>query len=82
MLKDFDERVGFAIGAGRCSTKFLADVISLEPTVAAVHERNRLNETFPRYCQAYRLLVDGEGFLQVKDMEIRQDSKIITPLLK
>lgn len=71
--KDLTEKVGFALGTGRCGTKFMAKVIDLEPDVASVHERNALNETFHRYCKWYSLPVDHEGFLQTKAAEIQQD---------
>lgn len=71
--KDFGERVSFAIGTGRCGTKFIAKVIELEPSVSSVHERNPLNETFHRYCKWYGLPIDCEGFLQTKEWEIQQD---------
>ena len=70
---DFSGRVGFAVGTGRCGTKFIAQVIGLEPAVSAVHERNRLNESFRSYCKWYGLAVDDEGFLHTKECEIRQD---------
>lgn len=66
-------RVGFAVGTGRCGTKFIARAAELEPEVAASHERNPYNETFHRYCQWYRLPVDGEGFLHQIGREIAQD---------
>jgi len=70
---DFQGKVGFAIGTGRCGTKFLAKVIELESGISSVHERNPFNETFHRYCKWYGLPVDPEGFLQTKEQEIRQD---------
>jgi hypothetical protein len=69
----FDGKVGFVIGTGRCGTKFFSKVAGLEPHVASCHERNRLNETFHRYCQWYGLKVDHEGFLLQKEVEIRRD---------
>jgi hypothetical protein len=66
-------RVGFAIGTGRCGTQFIAKIIEREPNVSSVHERNRWNETFHRYCKWYGLPVDSEGFLQTKEGEIQQD---------
>lgn len=69
----FNEKVGFAIGTGRCGTKFLAKLIELEPQISSVHERNPFNETFHRYCKWYKLPVDQEGFLRTKEHEIRQD---------
>ena len=71
--KNLSKRVGFAIGTGRCGTKFLYRVFDLEPQVASVHERNPLNETFHRYCKWYDLPLDHEGFLQTKECEIKQD---------
>ncbi len=68
-----DSQVGFAIGTGRCGTNFLYRVFDLEPNVASVHERNPLNETFHRYCKWYEIPVDHEGFLKVKEKEIRCD---------
>ena len=68
-------RVSFAIGTGRCGTKFLYSVIAREPGISSVHERNPLNEAFHRYCQWYRLPVDDEGFLNTKELEIQQDLK-------
>lgn len=70
---DFRGRVGFGIGTGRCGTKFLSEVISLEPHVSAVHERNPMNEAFQRYCKWNHLPVDDEGFLHIKELEIRED---------
>ena len=68
-------RVGFAIGTGRCGTRFLSSVIAREPDVSSVHERNPLNEAFHRYCHWYRLPVDDDGFLYTKELEIQQDLK-------
>ncbi|MGJ3250981.1 MAG: sulfotransferase domain-containing protein [Elainellaceae cyanobacterium] len=71
--ESFTEKVGFAVGTGRCGTKFMGQVVALEPNVSSVHERNPLNETFHRYCNWYGLPVDSEGFLSAKELEIRQD---------
>ena len=65
--------VGFAIGTGRCGTKFLAEVMTQESYASSVHERNPLNETFHRYCKWYNLPVDHGGFLHTKTLEIQQD---------
>jgi hypothetical protein len=73
MKEEFEDRVGFAIGTGRCGTHFIVEVLKLERDVSAVHERNPLNETFHRYCKWYKLPVDDEGFLHAKELEIRQD---------
>ena len=66
-------RVGFAVGTGRCGTKFLSKVAEREPAVAAVHERNPLLETFHRYCKWYKLPVDDAGFLHTMEHSIRED---------
>jgi hypothetical protein len=66
-------RVGFAIGTGRCGTVFLYEVVAKEPGVASSHERNPENEAFQRYCKWHRLPVDDEGFLAAKEREIRED---------
>ena len=73
--KDIKGQVGFAIGTGRCGTKFLADVMALETHVRSVHERNVINETFHRYCKWYGLPVDHEGFLHIKNQEIEDNLK-------
>jgi hypothetical protein len=52
------ERVGFAIGTGRCGTLFLYEVMGQEPGVASSHERNPENEAFHRYCKWHGLAVD------------------------
>jgi glycosyltransferase involved in cell wall biosynthesis len=69
----YEGRVGFSCGTGRCGTRFLVELLALEPDVAAIHERNPLNETFHRYCQWHRLPVDHEGFLLAKQREIESD---------
>lgn len=66
-------RVGFAIGTGRCGTVFLYEAMAKEPGVASAHERNPENEAFQRYCKWHRLAVDDEGFLGTKEREIRAD---------
>ena len=66
-------RGGFAIGTGRCGTKFLYSVIAREPGISSVHERNPLNEAFHRYCKWYQLPVDDEGFLHTMELNICQD---------
>jgi hypothetical protein len=71
--EEFRDRIGFALGTGRCGTKFISEVVALEPQVASCHERNNLNETFHRYCQWYQLPVDHSGFLAEKEREIQGD---------
>lgn len=63
----------FAVGTGRCGTKFLSKVCTLEKSVSSVHERNPLNETFHRYCKWYGIDVDNAGFLETKKREIEKD---------
>ncbi len=70
---NFRNKVRFAVGTGRCGTKFICRAIGLEPNIASVHERNPLNETFHRYCKWYDLPVDVEGFLDTKQIEIQKD---------
>ena len=67
------ERVAFALGTGRCGTKFLYKLFDIEPPVSSVHERNPLNETFHRYCKWYNINIDNEGFLKTKEKEIKSD---------
>jgi hypothetical protein len=70
---EFDGRVGFCVGTGRCGTTFLAEVAGREPDVAASHERERLGATFHMFCKWHRIAVDSEGFLRAKEDEIRRD---------
>ena len=70
---EFFNRIGFAVGSGRCGTHFVTQVMSREAGVKAAHERGRVNEAFRRYCRWYRLPVDPEGFLGEKEREIHQD---------
>ncbi|EDX84868.1 glycosyl transferase, group 1 family protein [Synechococcus sp. PCC 7335] len=67
------QNVAFTVGTGRCGTQFLSRILSLEPKVASVHERNPFNETFHRYCKWYGIPIDHEGFLQTKEQEIQAD---------
>jgi len=66
-------KVGFAIGSGRCGTLFLHKLMDMEPEVASSHERNPDNEAFHRYCKWNDLQVDDEGFLTTKENEIAAD---------
>lgn len=70
---NFKNKVGFAIGTGRCGTLFLYQLMDKEPQVASSHERNPDNETFHRFCKWHNLPVDDEGFLAAKEEEIRAD---------
>src|SRR5688572_11059735 len=58
--------VGFAVGTGRCGTKFLAEVFACDPEIASHHERHPFNDTFHRYCQWYKIPTDDAGFIAVK----------------
>ena len=68
-----ENRIFFAVGTGRCGTKFLAKVCDLEVAISSVHERNPLNEAFHRYCKWYGVNVDNAGFLETKRSEIEED---------
>lgn len=72
-MDSFAEKVGFAVGTGRCGTKFISQIVDLEDGVSSVHERNPLNETFHRYCKWYKLPVDDAGFIKTKADEIKAD---------
>jgi len=69
----FANKVGFAVGTGRCGTLFLHQLMEKEPDVASSHERNPYNEAFHRYCKWHLLPVDDEGFLVAKEKEIVAD---------
>jgi hypothetical protein len=66
-------KVSFAIGTGRCGTKFIYELLKQEKDVASFHERNPLSDTFHRYCKWYGINVDHEGFLATKESEIQTD---------
>lgn len=70
---NFANKVGFAVGTGRCGTLFMHQLAEIEPAVAGAHERNPENEAFHRYCQWHDLPVDNEGFLVTKEREILAD---------
>ncbi|MBC7769505.1 MAG: sulfotransferase domain-containing protein [Phycisphaerales bacterium] len=67
------EKVGFAVGTGRCGTKFLAEVLARDPSIASHHERHAFNDTFHRYCRWYDIPVDDAGFLATKAAGIEYD---------
>jgi hypothetical protein len=58
--------VGFAVGTGRCGTKFLAQVFARDPEIASHHERHAFNDAFHRYSRWYGLDLDEAGFLATK----------------
>ncbi|HYT92745.1 MAG TPA: hypothetical protein VEL76_28775 [Gemmataceae bacterium] len=70
---EFEGRVGFCVGTGRCGTTFLAEVAGREPEVAAAHERLRLGATFHMFCKWHGLPIDSEGFLLDREDAIRRD---------
>jgi hypothetical protein len=70
---EFDGRVGFCVGTGRCGTTFLATLAGREPEVAASHERLRLGATFHMFCKWYGIAVDSEGFLLDREEAVRRD---------
>ena len=73
MKHPYHQKVSFAIGTGRCGTKFLYQLFQKENGVASHHERHPLSDTFQRYCQWNQLPVDTAGFLAQKEEGIRQD---------
>lgn len=72
-VNEFEGRVGFCIGTGRCGTTFLAEVARREPEVAGAHERLRLGATFHMFCKWHGIAVDSEGFLLDREDAIRRD---------
>ncbi len=75
MTPNLKDKVAFAVGTGRCGTKFISEVLKNERHISSVHERNPLNETFHRYCKWNLLEVDDAGFLHTKETEILGDLK-------
>ena len=67
------KQISFAIGTGRCGTKFLHEIFIKHKDVASVHERAPLNDTFHRFCKWYRLDIDHSGFIETKRREIKRD---------
>src|SRR5262245_47390215 len=65
--------VGFAVGTGRCGTKFLAEALSRDPDIASHHERHPVSDTFHRYCRWYGVDVDEAGFIAAKRKAIEAD---------
>jgi hypothetical protein len=70
---EFDGRVGFCVGTGRCGTTFLSAVAGREAEVASSHERLRLAATFHMFCKWHRIAVDPEGFLLDREDAVRRD---------
>ena len=71
--QEFDGRVSFCVGTGRCGTTFLAQVAGLEPEVASSHERLRLGATFHMFCKWHGIALDPEGFLLDREEAVRRD---------
>ncbi len=69
----FKGKVGFAIGTGRCGTRFIQRALETEPGVCSYHERNAEGEAFHRYCKWYDLPVDQSGFFYLKERDIKKD---------
>lgn len=65
--------VAFAVGTGRCGTKFLAELLAQDPAIASHHERHPFSDTFHRYCKWYNIPVDEAGFIAVKRRGIEED---------
>jgi hypothetical protein len=70
---EFEGRVGFCVGTGRCGTTFLAQLAGNEAEVASSHERLRLGATFHMFCKWHKIPVDSEGFLLDREEAIRRD---------
>lgn len=70
---EYEGRVGFCVGTGRCGTTFLAELAGREPEVAASHERLRLAATFHMYCKWHGIPLDPEGFLIDREEAVRRD---------
>lgn len=65
-MTDILEKSVFAVGTGRCGTKFLHVVMDKEPVVASYHERHNLTDAFQRYVKHNNLPVDNSGFIETK----------------
>jgi hypothetical protein len=72
-MNEFEGRVAFCVGTGRCGTTFLAQLGEREPDVASSHERLRLGATFHMFCKWHGIAIDSEGFLRDREDAIRQD---------
>lgn len=51
----------FALGTGRCGTRFIAELMDHSREVLAFHEQAPLSDTFLRYVTWYQLAIDVEG---------------------
>jgi hypothetical protein len=73
MKKAYPNQVCFAIGTGRCGTKFFYQLLKKESQIASHHERHPLSDTFERYCRWNDLPIDDAGFLAIKERGILED---------
>jgi hypothetical protein len=67
------DNVGFAVGTGRCGTRFLSEILKCDPAIASHHERHAFSDSFHRYCRWYGLDVDETGFIETKRAAIEAD---------
>ena len=65
--------VSICVGTGRCGTTFITELASLEPDVAASHERLRLPACFHMFCKWHDIPIDAEGFLADRDEAVDVD---------
>jgi hypothetical protein len=65
--------VGFAVGTGRCGTRFLSEILACDPAIASHHERHAFSDTFHRYCRWYGIEADEAGFVATKRAGIDRD---------
>lgn len=70
MEKKSEQNIVFAIGTGRCGTKFLSKIFEEVPGVASYHELHPLSDTFHRYCKWYDISVDEAGFIATKNRSV------------
>lgn len=66
-------RVFFAVGTGRCGTKFCYELFSLHGDGASHHERSPMVDTFERWSTWNRLPLDHQGFLASKQADVQRD---------
>lgn len=65
--------VAFCVGTGRCGTTFITQLLSLEPAVAASHERLRLAACYHMFTKWHGIPSDAEGFLADRDAVVAED---------
>ena len=73
MQNKYSNKVGFAVGTGRCGTTFLYQLMSQEANIASSHERSVFSESFHRYAKWHSLPIDEAGFKSLKTNEIDND---------